>query len=270
MSNRCGSSVGGDCLVMGHEVPGADEGIGWNRESAALALLSFAMFTVSLDQYIVVVALPEIGRDLRYSAQTLQSVISAYVVTSSGFLLLGGRAADLLGRRRIFVSGLVFYGGASLLEAGVAFLLPTAFVVAGSAFGGQVATSFGLRRTLVAALGLGTLGAVALGSTMSAYGSYASLIPGLIALSIADASCSLRCSSPRQQACRTGTKASLPALPRPAAAWGPPSVWRSSSSWRTQVRTALPAKSSASPRQPVCARLCSSSLPESSSLSSSL
>jgi MFS family permease len=395
MSSRFGSSVGGDYFVTGDEVRGADEGLGWNRKSAALALLSFAMLTVSLDQYIVVVALPEIGRELGYSAQTLQSVISAYVVTSSSFLLFGGRAADLFGRRRIFVSGLAFYGGASLagglatttelllaaravqgfggalvfpatlslvntmfeegrqrnralavwggagaaglvigvllgglltqalgwesvffvnvllaalallltfpliardrqantqrtfdlpgalsatlgvtslvfalvqgptfgwrapsiiasavvgllllgalviierhssdplvpsrlvanhhlriavtiaslfmatfgsmlylltiylqdvhrydpLEAGVAFLLPTAFVVAGSAFGGQVATSFGLRRTLVAALGLGALGAVALGSTMSAYGSYASLIPGLIALSIAD------------------------------------------------------------------------------------
>src|SRR5262245_22506032 len=72
------------------------------------------MLTVSLDQYIVVVALPEIGRALGYSAQTLQSVISAYTVASSGFLLLGGRAADLLGRRRIFVSGLALYGGASL------------------------------------------------------------------------------------------------------------------------------------------------------------
>src|SRR5262245_59128100 len=72
------------------------------------------MLTVSLDQYIVVVALPEIGRELRYSAQTLQSVISAYTVASSGFLLLGGRAADLLGRGRVFLSGLAFYGGASL------------------------------------------------------------------------------------------------------------------------------------------------------------
>src|SRR5262245_6535647 len=90
------------------------EGLGWNRKSAALALLAFAMLTVSLDQYIIVVALPEIGRELGYSAQTLQSVISAYAVASSGFVLLGGRAADLLGRRRIFVSGLAFYGGASL------------------------------------------------------------------------------------------------------------------------------------------------------------
>jgi len=394
MTTRFGSRAGGDYATTGYEVA-ADQGLGWNRRSAALALLSFAMLTVSLDQYIVVVALPEIGRELGYSAQTLQSVISAYVVTSSGFLLLGGRAADLLGRRRIFVAGLAFYGGASLaggfattaelllaaramqglggalifpatlslvntmfeegsqrnralavwggagaaglvigvllgglltqafgwesvffvnvllaalallltfpliardrqaddqrtfdlpgaisatlgmtslvfalvqgptfgwtapgiiasavvgvlllgalimierhssdplvpsrllrnhhlrtaatiaflftatfgsmlylltiylqdvhrydpLEAGVAFLLPTSFVVAGSAFGGQLATSFGLRRTLVGALGLGTLGAVALGLTMSAYGSYPSLVPGLIALSIAD------------------------------------------------------------------------------------
>ena len=78
-----------------------------------LALLAFAMLIVSLDQYIVVVALPEIGRDLGYSAQSLQSVISAYTVTSSGFLLLGGRAADLLGRRKVLVSGLALYAAAS-------------------------------------------------------------------------------------------------------------------------------------------------------------
>jgi EmrB/QacA subfamily drug resistance transporter len=77
-------------------------------------LLAFAMLIVSLDQYIVVVALPEIGRELGYSAQTLQSVISAYAVASAGFLLLGGRAADLLGPRRVFVSGLALYAGASL------------------------------------------------------------------------------------------------------------------------------------------------------------
>ena len=83
-------------------------------QAATLALLAFGMLIVSLDQYIVVVALPEIGRDLGYSAQTLQSVISAYAVTSGGFLLLGGRAADLLGRRRILVAGLGLYAGASL------------------------------------------------------------------------------------------------------------------------------------------------------------
>jgi EmrB/QacA subfamily drug resistance transporter len=85
-----------------------------DRKPATLALLAFAMLVVSLDQYIVVVALPEIGRALDYSAQTLQTVISAYAVTSAGFLLLGGRAADLLGRRRVFVAGLALYAGASL------------------------------------------------------------------------------------------------------------------------------------------------------------
>jgi EmrB/QacA subfamily drug resistance transporter len=85
-----------------------------NRSVATLGVLSFAMLIVSLDQYIVVVALPDIGRDLGYSPQTLQSVISAYAVASSGFLLLGGRAADLLGRRRMLVTGLALYAVASL------------------------------------------------------------------------------------------------------------------------------------------------------------
>jgi MFS family permease len=84
------------------------------RPSAILALLSFAMLIVSLDQYIVVVALPDIGRDLGYSAQTLQSVVSAYAIASSGFLLFGGRASDLLGRRRILLIGLSLYCIASL------------------------------------------------------------------------------------------------------------------------------------------------------------
>ncbi|SNT54317.1 drug resistance transporter, EmrB/QacA subfamily [Asanoa hainanensis] len=84
-------------------------------QRAILALLAFAMLIVSLDQYIVVVALPEIGRALGYSAQTLQAVISAYAVASAGFLLLGGRASDLLGRRRVLVTGLVLYGAGSLV-----------------------------------------------------------------------------------------------------------------------------------------------------------
>src|SRR5215217_5779599 len=88
--------------------------LGGNRQAAPLALLAFAMLIVSLDQYIVVVALPEIGRALGYSVQTLQTVISAYAVASAGFLLLGGHASDLLGRRRIFVSGLALYAGGSL------------------------------------------------------------------------------------------------------------------------------------------------------------
>jgi MFS family permease len=87
---------------------------GRGGHGAALALLAFAMLIVSMDQYIVIVALPDIGRDLGFSAQTLQAVVTAYVVASSGFLLLGGRAADLLGRRRILVAGLVLYASAAV------------------------------------------------------------------------------------------------------------------------------------------------------------
>jgi EmrB/QacA subfamily drug resistance transporter len=101
--------------VSAIEAPSPLEQPDSNRHPATLALLAFAMLIVSLDQYIVVVALPEIGRALGYSGQTLQSVISAYAVASAGFLLLGGRAADLLGPRRVLVSGLSLYAGGSLL-----------------------------------------------------------------------------------------------------------------------------------------------------------
>ena len=81
---------------------------------ATLALLAFAQLIVAIDAYIVVVALPDIGRELSFSDQTLQTVISAYAVGFGGFLLLGGRAADLLGRRRMFVTGLFLYAISSL------------------------------------------------------------------------------------------------------------------------------------------------------------
>src|SRR4029453_7637001 len=81
----------------------------------ALALLCGAFFMVILDAAIVTVALPSIEEDLGFSAQGLQWVISASAVTFAGLLLLGGRAADLLGRRRVFMVGLVFFTIASLL-----------------------------------------------------------------------------------------------------------------------------------------------------------
>jgi MFS family permease len=76
--------------------------------------------------------------------------------------------------------------GLGPLRTGLAFLLPTAFVVLGSTLGGRLATRFGLGRTLVGALALGALGAVALGLAMSADASYLELVPGLVALSIGD------------------------------------------------------------------------------------
>lgn len=80
----------------------------------ALALLCGAFFMVILDAAIVVVALPSIESDLGFSAQGLQWVLSAYALTFGGLLLLGGRAADLLGRRRLFMVGLAFFTIASL------------------------------------------------------------------------------------------------------------------------------------------------------------
>ena len=81
----------------------------------ALALLCGAFFMVILDAAIVTVALPSIQKDLSFSAQGLQWVVSAYALTFAGLLLLGGRAADLLGRRRVFMVGLALFTLASLL-----------------------------------------------------------------------------------------------------------------------------------------------------------
>jgi EmrB/QacA subfamily drug resistance transporter len=81
----------------------------------ALALLCGAFFMVILDAAIVIVALPSIQVDLGFSEPGLQWVISAYALTFAGLLLLGGRAADLLGRRRVFMVGLGVFTLASLL-----------------------------------------------------------------------------------------------------------------------------------------------------------
>jgi MFS family permease len=86
----------------------------------ALALLSAVQFMVVLDIAIVNVALPSIQTDLGFSQENLQWVLSAYALTFGGFLLLGGRAADLLGRRRLFLAGLAVFSVASLL-AGLAW-----------------------------------------------------------------------------------------------------------------------------------------------------
>src|SRR5215212_8105002 len=85
------------------------------RKWLALALLALAQFVVVLDASIVNVALPSIGRDLQFSQENLSWVVNAYTLTFGGFLLLGGRMADLLGRRRLFMAGIVLFGVASLL-----------------------------------------------------------------------------------------------------------------------------------------------------------
>ena len=84
------------------------------RRWTALILLCMAMFIVVLDASIVNVALPSIGEALSFSEADLAWVVNAYVIAFGGFLLLGGRAADLLGRRRVFMAGLALVGIASL------------------------------------------------------------------------------------------------------------------------------------------------------------
>src|SRR5690242_3424218 len=79
-----------------------------------LVLLCLAQFMVVLDVSVVNVALPAIRDGLGFSTTGLQWVINAYTLTFAGFLMLGGRAADLLGRRRVFLLGLFVFTGASL------------------------------------------------------------------------------------------------------------------------------------------------------------
>src|SRR3954465_1148669 len=86
-----------------------------SRRTWTLILCCAAQFMVILDVSIVNVALPSLRRDLGFSAIELQWVVNAYTLTFAGFLLLGGRAADLLGRRRVFVSGLLLFAFASLI-----------------------------------------------------------------------------------------------------------------------------------------------------------
>jgi EmrB/QacA subfamily drug resistance transporter len=85
------------------------------RRWSALALIVTAQFMVILDVAIVNVALPSIKADLGFSQTSLQWVISAYAILFGGALLLGGRLADLLGRRRLFVAGLALFSASSLL-----------------------------------------------------------------------------------------------------------------------------------------------------------
>jgi EmrB/QacA subfamily drug resistance transporter len=117
----------------------------------ALALLCGAFFMVVLDATIVLVALPSIQADIGFSEQGLQWVLSAYALTFGGLLLLGGRAADLLGRRRLFMTGVLCFTAASLLcglawspaalvaarvvqGAGAAIMTPTALSIISTTF----------------------------------------------------------------------------------------------------------------------------------------
>jgi EmrB/QacA subfamily drug resistance transporter len=86
-----------------------------HAKNLALALLAMTQFVVVIDASIVNIALPSIGRALHFSQDDLTWVVNAYTLTFGGFLLLGGRLADLMGRRKMFMLGLVVFSLASLL-----------------------------------------------------------------------------------------------------------------------------------------------------------
>ena len=134
------------------------------RRWTALILLCVAQFIVVLDASIVNVALPSIGRALNFSEGNLAWVVNAYVIAFGGFLLLGGRAADLLGRRRVFMAGLIVVGVASLAAGfaatqgqliaaraaqglGAAIVSPSALSIVTSMFGLAVLSTIATTRT---------------------------------------------------------------------------------------------------------------------------
>src|ERR1700678_4572414 len=144
--------------------------LGTRRGKLTLLLLCAVGFIDLLDASIVNIALPEIRAHLGFSVQSLQWVASAYLLTYGGFLLLGGRLADLLGRRRLLVAGTSLFGIASLVcglagsegvliggrlaqGVGAAMMTPAALSV--------LTTSFHTRGDRVKALGAwGGMGAV--------------------------------------------------------------------------------------------------------------
>src|SRR5213083_673059 len=141
------------------------------RGKLTLALLAAVAFLDFVDASIVNIALPSIRRDLGFSEQGLQWIPSGYLLTYGGFMLLGGRAADLLGRRRILVAGTVMIGISSLVGgfaestgvliaarlaqgAGAAMMLPSALSI--------LTTTFKEGKDRNAALGVwGGMGALA-------------------------------------------------------------------------------------------------------------
>ena len=105
----------GSTVAAGLATSSLDRPIDRSRgKGFALALLATAQLILALDYSIVNVALPDIGRSLGFSGGRVQWVISAYALTYGGLLLLGGRTADLLGRRRVWIVALAVFGLASM------------------------------------------------------------------------------------------------------------------------------------------------------------
>src|SRR6202047_2934865 len=101
--------------VAGRASPGATPGPAQRHLGLALVVIATAQLMVVLDATIVNVALPNVQHALGFSGSGLEWVVNAYAVTFGGLLLLGGRAGDRLGRRRVFVGGLLLFSAASFV-----------------------------------------------------------------------------------------------------------------------------------------------------------
>ena len=141
-----------------------------DRRGIALALVLGAQLMIILDMTVVNIALPSIARGLHFSAPSLSWVLNAYTLTFGGLLLLGGRAGDILGRRRVFIAGIALFTAASLaggLATSAAWLLAARAVqgaggaIASPAVLALITSSFSEGRERTRALGIYT--AVAMG-----------------------------------------------------------------------------------------------------------
>jgi EmrB/QacA subfamily drug resistance transporter len=168
--------------------PGAAAGGGNRRLGLALLVIATAQLMVVLDATIVNVALPHVQRALGFSGTGLEWVVNAYAVAFGGLLLLGGRAGDILGRRRVFVSGLLLFSGASLLGgfatsqwwlltaravqgAGGALIAPTALALITTNFpeGRERNRAFGVYAAMA---GAGSAVGLLLGGILTTYASW--------------------------------------------------------------------------------------------------
>jgi predicted MFS family arabinose efflux permease len=210
----------------------APEGHGTRRSWALLVLLSVAQFMVILDATVVNVALPSIGRSLHFAPGGLQWVVTAYVLASGGLVLAGGRAADLAGRRRMFLAGLAVFTAASLASGlavspaaliaaragqgvGAALLTPAALSIITTAYAGaQRATALA---TWGALGGAGAAAGVLAGGVLTTWLGWRSVFLVNVPVGAAAGLLSLRL-VPRHSAPR---RAAGPLLP--------PGLWRSRS-----------------------------------------
>src|SRR6266851_706956 len=233
-------SAPGPQSVTGRAASPAATADGGNRRlGLALLVIATAQLMVVLDATIVNVALPHIQQALGFSGSGLEWVVNAYAVTFGSLLLLGGRAGDILGRRRVFVFGLLLFSGASLLGgfatsqwwlltaravqgAGGAVIAPTALALITTNFpeGGERNRAFGVYAAMA---GAGSAVGLLLGGILTTYVSWRWVMFVNVPIGILVAAAASRCSStacPRPPrgltACRTGvTRRCWRRWPRP-------------------------------------------------------